>query len=266
MSNKIQNYLDEYGFIPVAAPMEGIAVLDVLHQDPDLVLHRAKGKFHELFVGADPNALPFYTQKNMVVGELSGSFSLNIKGKASLGFLEKLISSIGIKLGFKFALEHDEELVFFFENPVKDEITSVIKLDTYLNQAEVIDGNFGNKLQNDEIFVITALVKSSKFAIGIVNKTELDSALNLPSIKDFVEGEFTLSKDRSIKKVVQYTGDQQLVFGVQAAQIQFERTFWQYLIGKKGVFKIIDATGTIMKGPEKIKANWLKGVDFFLED
>lgn len=266
MSNKIQNYLNEYGFIPVAAPMAGIAVLDVLLQDPDEAFHRAKGKVHELFIGANPNSQPFYTQNNMVVGELSGSFSLNIKGKASIGFLEKLISSIGISLGFKLKLEQDEELIFLFERPVQDEITSVIKLDEYLNQAKIIDGSFGQKLQNDEIFVITALVKSSKFAIGIVNKTELDSALKLPTIKDLIESELTLSKDRSIKRVVQYKGNQQLVFGVQAVQIIFERTFWEYLLGKKGIFKIIDATGTIMKGPEKIKANWLKAPNFLVED
>jgi hypothetical protein len=261
----IQNYLKEEGFIPVALPAEGIEVQQILTREPDKAFKRLPDKVHKLFKQGDEAALPF-TKRDMTVAEVSGTFSMNAKGRASIGFMEKLVKSIGVKLGFSFELSVDEELIFMFENPCKDEISSFIDLNAYLNDSTVIDGSFGDRLKQDEIYIITAVLKSSKFAVGVVKTSDLDTALNLPTVKDFVEGEFTWSNDRSIKKVIQYDGEKDLIFGIQASQLIYDRNLWQSILGKKGKFSIINANGAIMRGDDKVKVSLLKDDELIMED
>lgn len=188
----------------------------------------------------------------MVTG-FSGTAATHTEASISIGFLDELVKKIGVSLGFKLKASAGEEIVFLFESPLKDEIRSFIDLDEYLNDSSVIEGNFGNMLKSNDIFIITAVLKSSKFAFGIVDKSKLSSSLELPSIKDFVEGNFTLSKDGSTQRVYQYDGEKPLVFGVQAVQVQYDRTLGQLLFGRKGVFSMVNTKGVIVRDDEDIK-------------
>lgn len=265
MPENIKNYLTNEGFIPVSLPSEGIEVQQIMIREPQKAFKRFPDKVYKLFKEGNSAPVPF-TQRDMVVAELKGVFGMNTKGSASLGFMEVLINKIGINLGFELKLEHDEELVFLFEDPRKDEISSFIDLNTYLDGGSVINADFGNKLKDDEIYIITAVLRSSKFSIGIVKKSDLDVALNLPTIKDFVDGEFTFSKDKSVKRVVQYNGDKSLVFAVQAAQLLYDRTLWKSLLGKKGVFRIVNAEGVVVRKNELIKVSLFKDNAFATEE
>ncbi len=264
MPKNIKNYLQEEGFIPVALPSEGIEVQQVMVREPKKTFKRFPDKIVKLFREGNSAPAPF-TQRDMVVAELKGAFAMNAKGGAALGFMDKLVKTIGINLGFKLKLDVDEQLVFLFEDPVKDEISSFQDLNAYLDSGTVVNGDFGKKLKDGEIYIITALLKSSKFTIGIVKESDLDAALNLPTIKDFVEGEFTFSKDKSVKRFIQYDGEKDLVFGIQASQLLYDRSLWQSLVGKKGAFRIISADGVVVRKNEKLKVDLLKEDAFDLE-
>lgn len=257
---KFKDLLEKEGFLTVVLPAEDYEVQQILIKDDKKALKHLPDKIHKLFKQGDEAALPI-TKLNKVVIGFSGTASIHKEAKVSIGFLDELVKKIGVSLGFKLEASADEEIVFYFENPLKDEISSFVDLDAYLNDSTVIDGNFGKMIKSDEIFIITAVLKSSNFAFGIVDKSKLSTALELPSIKDFVDGKFSLSKDGSTNRVFQYDGDKSLVFGVQVVQVQYDRSLGQFLFARKGVFSIINVKGVIVRDDEDLKVTLLKEDD-----
>ena len=260
---QLKDLLKNEGYLTMALPADDIEVQQILIEDSLGGLKRLPDKVFKIFKQGDEAALPI-TKKDITVSNISGSVILTSDIKASIGFMEDLVKKIGVSLGFKFDISSDEQLVFMFESPLKDEISSFIDLDKYLNDATVNEGTFGDKLKDNDIYIITAVLKSFNFAIGIIDKNNVSTALTLPSIKDFVEGSITASKNSDIKRVYQYKGEKALIFGVQAVQVLYNKTFWQGLFGKKGNFKLIDTTGVIVRDDENVKVKLLKTASNFL--
>jgi hypothetical protein len=255
---KFKDLLAKEGFLPVALPADDYQVQQILIKDDKKVLKHLPDKVFKLFKQGENASLPM-PKENITITGFSGTAATHAEAGISIGFLDKLVKKIGVSLGFKLETSADEEIVFLFESPLKDEISSFIDLDAYLNDSSVIEGTFGNMLKSDDIFIITAVLKSSKFAFGIVDKSKLSSSLDLPSIKDFVEGKFTLSKDGSTKRAYQYDGEKPLIFAVQAVQVQYDRSLGQWLFGRKGVFRTINTKGVIVRDDEDIKVSLLDG-------
>ena len=253
---QLKDLLKNEGYLTIALPADDIEAQQILVRDHNGGLKRLPDKVYKLF-NSDETALPT-TKKNANVANITGSVVTHSAAKVSFGFLEALVKKIGVDLGFKFDKSSDDQLVFMFESPKKDEISSFVDLDNFLNTAILNEGSYGDMLKDNDIYIITAVLKSANFAIGLVDADKLGGALTLPSIRDFVDAKITASKGSDDKRVIEYKGDNELVFGVQAVQVLYEKANWGWLTGKKGRFKIVNTEGLIVRDDEDIKVSLLK--------
>ena len=256
---QLKDLLKKEGYMTVALASEDFEAQQILVKDSDGALKHLPDKVFKLFKQGDEAALPI-TRRNIIVADISGSITTHSAINVSLGFLEALVKKIGVELSFKFDKSSDAELVFMFESPLKDEISSFVDLDNYLNDATLNAGTYGDMLKNNDIYIITAVLKSKNFVVGLVDKDKLSAALTLPSIRDFVDGKITASKDNNVNRVHEYKGDTPLVFGVQAVQVLYNRSLWQQVIGEKGQFRIVNTDGFVLvRADEDVRVNLLSG-------
>jgi hypothetical protein len=254
---QLKDLLKSEGFMTVALASEDIEAQQILIKDGTGALKRLPDKVAKLFKQGAEAALPL-TKKNIIVSGITGSVVTHSAFDVSMGFLDELVKKIGVDLSLTFKKSADDELVFMFESPVKDEISSFIDMDNYLNDATLNEGTYGEMLKHNDIFIITAVLKSKNFVIGLVDKSKLSGALTLPSIKDFVDSKISASKDTDINRVHEYKGDTPLVFGIQAVQVLYEQKFWERWEGKKGRFRLINVKdGVIVRDESKVRLNFL---------
>jgi hypothetical protein len=258
---QLKDLFKKEGYSTVALPSDDLEALQMLLIDSDGSLSRlgSADKIMRLFE-PDENATPLSVKKDVTVANITGSITLTSELKANIGLMESLAAKIGVEFGAGVERNSDDQLLFMFESPKKDAISSFFDLDDYLNSSKLIPNTYSDKLKDGELYIITAVLKSSKFAIGLVDKSNLGAALELPSIKDFVEGHITYGRGSSKQRVIQYEGDKSLVFGVQAAKVFYNRTMWQKIVGEKGVFRVVNTEGVLVKSAdEDIKVTLLQG-------
>ncbi len=259
---QLKDLLKNQGYLTIALPADDIEPQQILVKDNNGGLKRLPDKVYKLF-RSDENALPT-TKKNATVTNISGSVVTHSEAKVSFGFLEALVKKIGIELSFNVDRTSDDQLVFMFESPKKDEISSFVDLDSFLNTAVLNEGTYSDMLKDNDIYIITAVLKSANFTIGLVDADKLSTALTLPSIQEFVDAKITAAKDSDHKRVIEYKGDKELVFGVQAVRVLYERTFGQKLTGKKGLFRVVNTEGVIVRDDEDTKVTLLNGNSLIL--
>lgn len=248
---KFKDLLKDQGFLPVAMPTDDFELLQILVDDGGEYLKHLPDKLPALFLRGEEGALP--VGKSSKVANFKGTAITKFNTKLSIKFLEDLLKKLGIELGFGLDISKEKELIFVFEAPQKETISSLINLNKYLNGSKVEEGPFGKMLKGGDIYVTTSLLKSSKFAVAIVKKSKLDANLDLPSIKDLVEAKLALDSDNQKQSCFEYDGDTPLTFAIQAIRIRYDRTLGQWLFGKKGVFSAIDSVqGRVVRDDEDI--------------
>ena len=257
---KVKDMLAEQGYSTVALPSDDIGALQMLIQNADGVLNRlgSADKITRLFK-PEADATPLLVDKDVTVTNITGAFTMASNFEASMGLLETLKQKLGVSLGFAANRTSEDQVVFMFESPKKDAISSFFDLDDFMNQSTLIQNSYSDKLKDNELYIITAVLRSSKFAIGLVQHSNVSAALELPTIKDFVEGHISYGKDKAGTRVIQYEGDKSLVFGVQAVQVLYERSGWDKIFSRKGAFHVIPKEEVVVKSAEDIKVTLLKG-------
>lgn len=203
-------------------------------------------------------------KKDAPTPNLTGTLTLKTDFNSSIGFLEGLKNLIGVNLAVKYQYNNDDALVFSFENPQLDQITSFVELDRFINTSKVIDGSFGEALKDSDIYIITAVLKSNKFSVGIVDTSKHGGNLDLPNIKGLIDSDLTLDRNKNEKRGMEYAGATPLVFGVQAVQLLYDKPALAWLTGKKGVFRIKESVGMIVRKSEKVKVTTLTTPDNML--
>lgn len=258
---QLKDLLANEGYSTVALPSDDIECLQMLLQTSDGVLSRlgSGDRIKKLFK-IDPRQPSLIVNLDATLPSITGSVCLVSNAQASIGFLQSLTKIIGVSLGFALDASSEDQLVFMFEAPKKDGIDSWVDLENYMNSSELAQTSYSDKLKDNEIYIITSVLKSNNFAVGLVHKDNLGAALVLPTVKDFVEGSITMGKGCDSKRVKEYKGDKSLVFGFQAVQVYYDRSLWQSIWGEKGIFHIMPTNEVIMKSAdEDIKVTLLKG-------
>lgn len=250
--------IDAQGFLSVALPNAEIRPLQILRKS-NHDLKRLNDSITFLFESSQ--AAPPPIKKDIPVAGINGTLTLATNINTSLSFLEALKNLIGINLALKFEYKNDDQLVFAFESPTMDEITSFGELDRFMNTSVVVDGNFGDSLKSDDFYVITATLKSTKFSVGIVDSSLHAGGIDLPNIKGLLDSDLTLDRNTNKKRGINYEGDVPLVFGVQAAQILYDKPGIAGLFGKKGTFRIKEAAGLVVRSTEPLPIILLKTLD-----
>lgn len=251
---QLKDLFKNEGYLSVAIPLTDIEPKQILVKEAG-GLRRMPDKLNKLFMPGS-NALP-PTRKDRPVPNLTGNLAVTTEFKANVSALEAFKKWMQSAFSFSTEISSDDKIVFAFEDVMRDEITSFVELDSYLNEATLAGGSFGEALKKSDIYIITSVLKSSKFTIGIIDTGKINMDVKLPTIQDIVSSDLTLGHTSDKQRFAQYSGPDAMVFAVQAVQVIYDKPFIGSLFGKKGVFKIHAVTGLIVKGEEDYKVNSL---------
>jgi hypothetical protein len=96
-------------------------------------------------------------------------------------------------------------LIFIFDSPVADEISSLPVLEDYLNNAQIeAQHAFAKRLLNNELYVITAVLKIKKFAVAVMDSSQADAQLQVPVLESLLKGGVEASATQQLTQLYHY--------------------------------------------------------------
>ena len=225
-SDPILKLLKDFAYAVVRLPRQAIQPLQVVEkQGNELTI---LGQLSDLFssglaslptVGPDQQA-PF------INGKRSRALDINV-GLSLLGGIVGAMSGTKLKLdaGYKKA----SNLTFEFDDVQVNDVNQ-LALNKFLSGAKVdqaVGQGILKALDEDRLYVITSTIKSKKFKTEAMQSSGSSAAVDVPVIREIVGGTVQIKSEGTSDSKVTFEGTTPLVFGFQAARMEFD----------KGVFK-----------------------------
>ncbi len=250
MASIIQNLLADQGYNIIAHPKADINPLDLLSKERDH-LSPLESPLEMLFK-ADMAPEP---SKKSEAAPLSGQKAMEFDLKSNLSFLSGLFQTIGLTdsdLHAKANASNNFKVDFSFDQ-ITEEKVNLLDLDNYLTGAIPLEGEFRTyqeRLQRSELYVVTAVLKSTHFSIVVTDETGREVALDT-SIKSIAEGKISLDRHRNNGFTIVNQNGPALAFAYKAAQILYDKASWyQFWKPAEAKFRIKNQQGLILKGEE----------------
>jgi hypothetical protein len=158
------------------------------------------------------------------VANLSGKRTGEMTIGVGLSLLGTVIGAIGgSKLGLDLKYQRSRSATFEFQDVVEDRI-EILKLDAFLGQADVNPASafVRDLLFDDELYVVTATVKTTKLAIDTADESKKGVEVSVPEIQQVVGANVKVSGASQKTSKITYEGPTPLVFGFQAVQLDYD--------------------------------------------
>jgi len=155
---------------------------------------------------------------------INGSRTGSMKIGLGLSVLGNIIGAMGgSKLGLDVAYQNVKSAVFEFQNVTEDKV-GIDLLDRFLNDADLDPASvaIGNLLNEDSIYIITAVLRSDTFVFDASSTTDVGVTLDVPVIQQAVGGKLTVEAKNEAKTKLSYKGAIPLAFAFQAIQLFFD--------------------------------------------
>jgi putative chitinase len=221
MGNKdpILTLLKDFSYTAVRLPRAGINPLLVLQQDDHelTVLGDLPGLF---IIGSDP--LP-RIRRNKPAAFINGKSTRQLSLGVGISLLGNIIGAMtGNRLKLETEYKRAGSVTYEFENVTLDDVDQ-IELSRYLASSQMARGldAIADALENNRLYVITSTLQSRSFTTVAQNEAGVAVPLNVPMIRGAVGGRVTVKAAGNKDSRVTYEGQEPLVFGIQAAQIEF---------------------------------------------
>jgi hypothetical protein len=214
-------YLNSIGFNAIRLPRAGFKPLQILSKEgKDLTW---LGDLTDVFVPGPDAKLP-QVQADVPAGQFSGKRSGQLKVGLGLSLLGSIIGAMGgTKLGLDAAYQQASYITFEFSDVLMDSVAPA-QLDKFLGGSDVNPASVSvsKLLDSDAVYVVTSVVKSSKFTVDATNARGTSVALSVPAIQGAVKGDVKVSADSASAAKITYEGKVPLAFGFQAGQLFYE--------------------------------------------
>lgn len=235
----ILELLKDYSYTAVRLPRTGIAPLQVLQkQSNDLIILGELGQLME------PSSTPYpQVSADKQAGFINGKSSRELKLAVGLSMLGNIIGAMtGTKLKLNPAFGPAKAITYEFDDVMMNDVNQ-IELSRYLASAKLLTGlgSIETALEEGDLFVITSIIKSRKFAATAQDSNGAEVPIDVEVLKGMAGGSVNFKVERSNQSKVSFEGPEELVFGIQAAQIEFED-------GQIKGLKQIKPTGSAVRG------------------
>jgi hypothetical protein len=245
-SDPILKLLKDFAYAVVRLPRENVRPLLILEkQGNDLTV---LGELTDLF-GAGQASIPAVgpdQQAAFINGKRTRSLDINV----GLNLLGGIIGAMtGSKLKLDAAYKKASSLTFEFEDVKVSEI-SQLSLNKFLSGTKpdpTVGQGILKALEDDRLYVITSVIKSKKFKTEATQSNGTSVGVDIPVVKEMVGGAVQIKSEGTSDSKVTYEGQMPLVFGFQAARMEFEN----------GIFKGLKQTKpeeAAVRGPAGPKA------------
>jgi len=249
-SDPILQLLKEFAYSVVRLPRESIRPLLVVEkQGNDLTI---LGELSDLFSGGQ--SLPAVgpdRQAAFINGKKSRALDINV-GLSLLGGIVGAMT--GSKLKLDAAYKGASNLTFEFEDALVSEVNQ-LALNKFLNGSKVdtsVGGGILKALDEDRMYVITSIVKSKKFKTQATQSDGSSLQVDIPAVQQLVGGAVHIESGGTSDSNITFEGANPLVFGFQAAQMEFEKGIF------KGLKQAKPADSAMRGAPEQTKFEFLE--------
>ncbi|MDN3588201.1 hypothetical protein QWY86_16070 [Pedobacter aquatilis] len=214
------SYLKSKGYNVVRLPRTDIAPLQILTKKKGVLEYL--GNIDTVLVSGPNAALPAVNPE-ADTANVSGQKTSDLSAGVAMSILGGIISAMGGNLGIDAAYSNAKTIAFTFED-VKSENVDIIKLDMYLNDADInpLSRQISELLESDDIYIITSVLKSNKISVEATSKNNSSLKVEVPVIKEIVGGKVDVSSESSASSKTVYSGDKMLVFGFKAIRLIYE--------------------------------------------
>ena len=216
----ILSLLKDFSYTAVRLPRAGINPLLVLQQEEHELI--VLGELPGLFVPGSV-ALPGI-RRDKPAAFINGKSTRQLDLNVGLSLLGNIIGAItGNKLKLDTEYKRARTVTYEFKDVTLDDVDQ-IELSRYLATSQVAAGldTLANALRANRLYVITSTIQSRSFTTVALTEDGVAVPLNVPVIRGAVGGSVNVKADSNSDSRVTYEGSERLVFGIQAAQIEFK--------------------------------------------
>lgn len=259
MSKVLQNQLAEYGYNLVALPKADIKPLLLLYKNNDAV-SSVDSPLVQLFKIAD--SAPPTVLKDTDVTEIAGSANLTFDATAGVSLLDWLLQKLNMgKLEAKLKLNAKNKVLISYENITEDKV-SLLELDNFITGSEPDTARFTTfreKLEENELYVVNAVLKSNAFSITVEDENGQSVDVEA-TVKGIVNANVDIARNKNNALTLKHAGATPLVFAFKAQQILYDRKkWWEFFRKDEASFRIRDQQGVVLKGESDFPTAPLKG-------
>lgn len=245
MATALQNVFAKHGYNLVSLPKSGIAPLLLLYK-VDNDVSSAESPVTTLFPNEDlaPPAILVDKDVMPIIGTAEATFD----AKGGLSFLDSLLEKLHLgKADAKINLNDQDTLTFSFQD-IKEDSIDLLSLDEFITSTAPDMKRFkafGEKLKRSELYIVTAVLKSSSFSIKITDKSGQNVDVEA-KIKGVLETNVNVTRAKNNSVILAHKDKQvPLIFAFKAQRIIYDKpSFWS---NKPATFSIINQPDIVLR-------------------
>ena len=213
------SYLKDFGYSVLRLPRRDFAPLQMLatgHKGLDPM-----GALGTVMTGG--GALPAL-KIDEAAANVSGQRTSELSIGVGLSILGSILGAMGGgKIGLEAAYKGARKVTFEFNDVLRDSLEIAV-LDKYLGRSDVDPASvhMGTLLESDNIYIVTATLKSRKFTIDAKADRNASAGLDLPALQKLVGAKVKIALAAGSANALVYESIEPLVFGFQAVRLYFD--------------------------------------------
>jgi hypothetical protein len=259
-----QSPLTTLGYNLVAWPKAGIQPLTLLYKT-DNGVSSVEAMLKDLFKTGE--TAPPQVKRNVDATDIIGTATLSFDAQGGVKMLDWLLNKLHLgKMSADVKLNDSYEVDVSYVK-IKEDKVNLLTLDGFLSKSKPSSEKFNTfkeKLENNELYVITAVAKSCDISVTISAKNGQDVSADV-NIKGILESNISAARKqgKSLELVYKTEDDMPVIFAFKAQQIIYEKkSFWS---GQPARFYIKDQVGAVLLGPEDIPTHALQTGEELIE-
>lgn len=220
--------LKEIGYNIVRLPKADIQPFQILYKNGDNL--ERLGPVEKLLTPGDKIPIPTI-KANVDAASVNGTRTSDLKIGLGVSLLGTIIGALGgSNLGLDLQYKNAKTASFEFTGVLSDSI-DIIDLDQYLGDSDINPASVyvGKLLEADKLYVITAVIKTSKYTFEAKDSNGVGVKVSVPAIQGVVSGNVEVGTEGSSETKVTYEGKIPLAFGFQAVQVFYDNGAYQVL-------------------------------------
>lgn len=214
-------YLKEFGYSVLRLPRRDFRPLLILaEQGRDLV---PLGELATIMVAGPTIKLP-PIKADIPATSITGRRTRELSVGVGLSIIGTVIGAMGGgKLGLDAKYKDAKSVAFEFTDVLTDDV-EIAALDQFLGASDIdpASQHVATLLDADEIYVVTAVLKSSKFTVEATAQGGGSLDVKVPELQGIVGGNVTVSGSAGQSGKITYQATSPLVFGFQAIQLFYD--------------------------------------------
>jgi hypothetical protein len=217
-------FLKSFGFSVFRVPRASASPLDLLHrQGKDL---SRLGTIAQL-IAASPVARPVIHRDDHPGVDIEGTETSQINVNIGVTLLGSFIGALGGgNLGLNVGFNRASTVTFRYTGVLEDSI-DILALEQFIS-AGTLDPHIPpgtlDKLIDDEVYVTTSILKTSKIVVSAQASNGQSVKLDVPVLQEAVGANLKVEASGAVSSVVTFQGAFPIAFGFQAVQLSFDES------------------------------------------